>query len=188
MAKTLSTMIPLGSPAPEFHLRDAVSNQMYKFSNTAKAFQGTLIMFICNHCPYVKHLMDGITKLTLDYAKQPICFLAINSNNHPDYPDDSFEKMQILAKEHHLNFPYLFDETQEVAKSYQAACTPDFFLYDHNNQLVYRGQFDDSRPGNTIPVTGEDIRNAIDCLLKNQANQKEQKPSIGCNIKWNDTY
>jgi thiol-disulfide isomerase/thioredoxin len=141
-------------------------------------------MFICNHCPYVKHINKELTRLANDYMKKDVNFIAINSNDVMNYPDDSPENMRITAREQAFPFPYLFDEAQEVAKAYQAACTPDFYVFDSNLVLVYRGQLDDSRPGNKIAVTGDSIRNVLDCLLNNKPISIEQKPSLGCNIKW----
>ena len=140
-------------------------------------------MFICNHCPFVIHVLDEIVSITKKYDKE-ISFIAISSNDIVNYPEDSPELMKKLAEEKKFNFPYLFDETQEVAKKYDAACTPDFFIYNSDKQLVYRGQLDDSRPGNDVPVTGHDLRKAIDSLIKGEEIDKNQKPSIGCNIKW----
>ena len=140
-------------------------------------------MFICNHCPFVIHVLDEIVSITKKYEKE-ISFIAISSNDIVNYPEDSPELMKKLAEEKKFNFPYLFDETQEVAKKYDAACTPDFFIYNSDKQLVYRGQLDDSRPGNDVPVTGYDLRKAIDSLIKGEEIDKNQKPSIGCNIKW----
>ena len=140
-------------------------------------------MFICNHCPFVIHVLDEIVSITKKYEKE-ISFIAISSNDIVNYPEDSPELMKKLAEEKKFNFPYLFDETQEVAKKYDAACTPDFFVYNSDKQLVYRGQLDDSRPGNDVPVTGHDLRKAIDSLIKGEEIDKNQKPSIGCNIKW----
>jgi len=140
-------------------------------------------MFICNHCPFVIHVLDEIVSITKKYEKE-ISFIAISSNDIVNYPEDSPELMKKLAEEKKFNFPYLFDETQEVAKKYDAACTPDFFIYNSDKQLVYRGQLDNSRPGNDVPVTGHDLRKAIDSLIKGEEIDKNQKPSIGCNIKW----
>lgn len=183
MTKTVSTMLPLETSAPEFSLTDVVSGKLIglKSSQNAKA---TVIMFICNHCPYVKHINKGLTALANEYMKKGINFIAINSNDIKNYPDDSPENMKITATKESYPFPYLFDETQEVAKAYQAACTPDFYVFDSKLLLVYRGQFDDSRPGNEIPVTGNTIRTVLDCLLKEETINIEQKPSLGCNIKW----
>ncbi|CZG90455.1 AhpC/TSA family [Legionella pneumophila] len=183
MARTLSNMLPLGTVAPHFELLDVVSGSKVKLRETPR-YVATVIMFICNHCPFVKHINNELTQLANDYIPQGIRFLAINSNNVESYPDDSPENMIQTAKVHQYPFPYLFDETQEVAKAYNAACTPDFFVFDSDLSLVYRGQLDDSRPGNGIPVTGNSIRQALDCLLNNKPLDFEQKPSIGCNIKW----
>ena len=152
--------------------------------NTARGSKGTLIMFICNHCPYVKHVFDGITSLATDYKAKGVGFVAILSNDVVNYPDDAPDLMKLTAEEQGFTFPYLYDESQEIAKAYDAACTPDFYLFDANDKLVYRGQMDDSRPANGIPVTGKDLRAALDALLKNSAIDPVQKPSLGCNIKW----
>lgn len=183
MAKTPSNMVPLGSKAPDFELLDVISGKMVtlKSSNEPKA---TVIMFICNHCPFVRHLNSELTKIANDYQPKGVRFIAINSNDVTSYPDDSPENMIINAQEHQYPFPYLFDETQSVARAYDAACTPDFFVYDNELELAYRGQLDDSRPGNDIPLTGSDIRDALDCILDNKPLIIQQKPSIGCNIKW----
>ena len=182
MAKTLSSMLPLGTKAPQFSLMDVVSKQRIALKNTDAPI--TVIFFVCNHCPYVKYIMPAVIELVKDYLNKDVCFLAISSNDVINYPDDSPEKMEKLALEEHYPFPYLFDETQEVAKAYQATCTPDFFVFDKTKHLVYRGQFDDSRPGNSIEVNGKSLRKALDCLLTNTAVPEEQKPSMGCNIKW----
>jgi hypothetical protein len=184
MVKTLSTMLPLGTKAPDFTLKDSISNQSIKLSTHVQHSKGTVIMFICNHCPYVKHINAELVKLAHDYQHKPISFIAINSNDVDSYPDDSPENMKKTAQELAYPFPYLFDETQEVAQLFQAACTPDFYIFDENKQLVYRGQLDDSRPGNSIPVNGHDLRHAINCLLDRIPNSNSQKPSMGCNIKW----
>lgn len=183
MAKTPSTMSPLGTQAPFFSLTDVVTGKTINLTqdNQAKA---TVIMFICNHCPYVKHINKELTRLANDYLPKQIRFYAINSNDVGNYPDDSPDNMKRTAKAEQYPFPYLFDETQEVARAYQAACTPDFFVYDNKLSLIYRGQFDDSRPGNAIPVTGDSIRTALDCMLSNHTVSEAQKPSLGCNIKW----
>lgn len=185
MVKTLSTMLPLGTKAPNFSLPDVVSKQQIRLPSK-HAFEGVVICFICNHCPFVKHINTGLVQLANDYLSKKIQFLAINSNDTTRYPDDSPERMEKVAKELNYPFPYLYDETQEVAKAYQAACTPDFFVFDTNLQLVYRGQLDDSRPGNQLPVTGESIRQVLDALLSGERIPQEQKPSMGCNIKWKD--
>ena len=141
-------------------------------------------MFICNHCPYVKHVQTKLAQLAKDYQEKGIAFIAINSNDIQTYPEDSPEKMKEVAEKLNYSFPYLFDETQEVAKAYKAACTPDFYIFDQNLECVYRGQLDDSRPGNQIPVTGKDLCNALDCLISGTTTSSIQKPSTGCNIKW----
>lgn len=183
MSKTASTMLPLGTQAPHFELNDVITGQRVKLNNST-AFTATVIMFICNHCPYVKHVNEALTQLANDYISKGVRFLAINSNDIKNYPADSPENMIISAQTHHYPFPYLFDETQEVAKAYNAACTPDFFVFNQELALAYRGQLDDSRPGNNLPVTGESIRKALDCLLTNTPINIEQRPSLGCNIKW----
>jgi thiol-disulfide isomerase/thioredoxin len=187
MAKTLSTMLALGTVAPDFTLKDTVSDESIKLSSHTKHSKGTLIMFICNHCPFVKHVNAELVKLAKDYANKPISILAISSNDIDNYPEDSPQKMKETAKQLVYTFPYLYDETQEVATLFQAACTPDFFLFDEHLKLVYRGQLDSSRPGSNIPVTGEDLRHAMNCLLDNKLNQEPQKPSMGCNIKWKNS-
>ncbi|AMP89764.1 thioredoxin family protein [Legionella pneumophila] len=183
MARTLSNMLPLGTVAPHFELVDVISGSKVKLRETPR-YVATVIMFICNHCPFVKHINKELTRLANDYIPKGIRFLAINSNDIEGYPDDSPENMILTAKAHQYPFPYLYDETQEVAKAYNAACTPDFFVFDSDLSLAYRGQLDDSRPGNDIPVTGNSIRQALDYLLNNKPLDFEQKPSIGCNIKW----
>jgi len=183
MARTPSNMISLGSDAPNFSLIDVTSNSILSLSEN-KGEIGTVIMFICNHCPYVKHVNPTISRLSKKYHGNDIKFIAISSNDIINYPDDSPEKMKINALENDFNFPYLYDETQEVAKAYDAACTPDFYLYDSNLKLVYRGQLDNSRPGNDMESDGSDMENAIQCLKDGVENNELQKPSIGCNIKW----
>ncbi|WP_419418717.1 thioredoxin family protein [Legionella sp. D16C41] len=184
MAKTASKMVPLGSQAPAFCLPDVISGKTISLKKE-EAVKCTVIMFICNHCPYVKHINQGLVQLTNSY-RDNVRFIAINSNDIESYPDDSPEHMKATALKEGYSFPYLFDETQEIAKVYQAACTPDFFVYDTNLNLVYRGQFDDSRPGNQIPVTGDSLRQVIDCILNDKPIPEIQKPSLGCNIKWKD--
>lgn len=183
MAKTASKMIPLGSQAPVFSLPDVISGKEFNF-NDASAYQASVIMFICNHCPYVKHINKGLVDLANHYLPHHIQFIAINSNDVKSYPQDSPENMKLTAKEESYPFPYLFDEEQTVAKAYQATCTPDFFVYDKNLSLIYRGQFDDSRPGNQVAVTGKSLREVLNCLLTNKPIMENQKPSLGCNIKW----
>ena len=183
MARTASNMISIGSLAPDFNLPDVTTGKNISLGKY-KGKVGTVIMFICNHCPYVKHVNPTITKISKKYHGEDIKFIAISSNDVVNYPEDSPEKMKINAVENNFNFPYLYDESQNVAKSYDAACTPDFYVYDSNLELVYRGQLDDSRPGNEVLSDGDDIENAIECLLASQENARLQKPSIGCNIKW----
>lgn len=183
MARIPSTMVKLGTAAPAFELPDTISGQNFSL-NDVKGSTATVIMFICNHCPFVKHVNSELVRLANDYNSADIGFAAISANDAVNYPEDAPDRMKKVALELGYPFPYLYDETQAVAKAYDAACTPDFFIYDKNLQLVYRGQLDDSRPGNSIPVTGSDVRNALDCLRANQPVPINQKPSIGCNIKW----
>lgn len=183
MARTFSTNIPLGFKAPDFMLPDMNGGKMVSLTDLKSDF-ATVIIFMCNHCPYVKHILTGILDLSRDYAPKGIKFAGINSNDVQNYPDDSPEKMKELALNMNFNFPYLFDESQEVAKLYDAACTPEFHIFDKNLKCVYRGQFDSSRPGNDKPVTGEDIRKALDNILNGKEVDKNQIPGIGCNIKW----
>lgn len=183
MARTPSNMLPLGTKAPDFKLIDTVSDT-YLSLNDLKGTDGTVIMFICNHCPFVIHVNSELVKIATEYSKKGISFIAISSNDVENYPQDGPEKMKLHAKKEKYPFPYLYDETQDVAKAYDAACTPDIYVFDKNLELVYRGQLDDSRPGNGEPLTGKDLRHAIDCLLENKENLEVQKPSIGCNIKW----
>lgn len=185
MAKTASSMLPLGTYAPQFSLLDVVSGKTISLKGNKDA-PATVIMFICNHCPYVKHVNKELTRLANDYMSKAVRFIAINSNDIDKYPDDSPENMKRTAIEQDYPFPYLFDETQEVAKAYQAACTPDFFVFNKDSMLCYRGQLDDSRPGNHIKVNGNSIRLALDCLLNNKPIPELQKPSMGCNIKWKE--
>jgi peroxiredoxin len=183
MARTPSVMTPLGIQAPDFILYDTVSGNNLSLQ-TLKGATATVIMFICNHCPFVKHVNAALISLGNDYKNKGIGFIAISSNDVGGYPQDGPEQMKQVAKELNYPFPYLYDASQEVAKAYQAACTPDFFIFDGNLALAYRGQLDDSRPGNEKPVTGADIRNALDHLVAGKPVSEEQKPSIGCNIKW----
>lgn len=183
MAATPSVMIPLGSTAPAFTLPDTISGKQLSLVDVmGKA--ATVIMFICNHCPYVKLLNTALVSTAKEYQPRGILFVAISSNDAIHYPDDSPEKMKIVARELGYPFPYLYDETQEVAHAYDAACTPDFFVYDKNLKLVYRGQFDEARPGNGVSVTGSDLRTALDAIFANKPVPETQRPSIGCNIKW----
>ena len=183
MARTPSNMLPLGTKAPHFSLLDTVSNSVLKLSDL-KGEKGTVIMFICNHCPFVIHINETLVSMANSYAEKGISFVAISSNDVVNYPQDSPENMALHAKKEKYPFPYLYDESQDTAKAYDAACTPDFYLFDANLSLTYRGQLDDSRPGNGIPVTAKDLSHAIDCLIEGKTNNKPQKPSIGCGIKW----
>jgi thiol-disulfide isomerase/thioredoxin len=183
MALTQSNPFPLGTKAPPFTLPDTVSGRSLSLSEL-KSDKATIIMFICNHCPYVKHVNDKLVQLANKYLARGVAFIAINSNDASRYPDDSPLRMQETARNLKYPFPYLYDETQEVAKDYDAACTPEFYLFDPNLQLVYHGQMDDSRPGNNIPVTGEDIAMAIELTLAGKNVPTKQKPGIGCGIKW----
>ena len=183
MSRTPSNMIPLNSVASSFNLLDTVSNKMLSL-DVLKGKKGTVLFFVCNHCPFVIHVNKQLVQLANDYSDLGVSFIAISSNDVDNYPQDSPELMTKHAKTEGYPFPYLYDESQEVAKVYDAACTPDFYLYDENLELIYRGQLDDSRPGNNIKVTGADFRNALKCLLSRKENRWLQKPSIGCNIKW----
>jgi len=179
---TPSTMLPLGTAAPDFKLPDTNGKTV-----ALADFQGTpalLVLFICNHCPYVKHIRAGLAQLGRDYLPRGAAIVAINSNDVANYPDDSPARMKAEVKAAGYLFPYLYDESQAVAKAYHAACTPDIYLFDRNRKLVYRGQFDDSRPGNGVPVTGKDLRAALDAVLAGQSVPPDQKASVGCNIKW----
>ncbi|XWK89250.1 MAG: thioredoxin family protein [Phormidium sp.] len=183
MALTPSTMLALDTKAPDFQLPDVVSNEKISLATFADK-EALLVMFICRHCPFVKHIKDELAQLGKDYKNQSLGIVAISANDAKNYPDDAPEKLKEMALELGVTFPFCYDETQEVAKAYTAACTPDFFLFDRHRQLVYRGQLDDSRPSNGIPVTGKDLRAAMDAVLSNQPVSQEQKPSVGCNIKW----
>lgn len=178
-----SEMVPLGTKAPAFELPEPLTGKVRTLDDL-KSDRATLVMFICNHCPFVKHLEKALVKFTDEYLEKGVSIVAINSNDVQNYPDDSPEKMVELVKELGYKFPYLFDESQKVAMDYSAACTPDFFLYDKDLNLVYRGQFDDSRPGNGTDIDGADLRDAIDKVLSGEKPSENQKPSIGCNIKW----
>src|SRR6056297_481930 len=185
MSAVNSTMLELGTKAPKFSLADTVTGKNVQL----KDFRGNkalLVMFISNHCPYVKNIKEGITEYAKDYLPKGVGIVAISSNDIENYPDDSPEKMKEDAEKYGYPFPYLYDETQEVAKAYKAACTPDLFLFDEKHELVYRGQFDSSRPGNDEPVTGEDLREATDKVLAGEEVSEDQAPSIGCNIKWKE--
>lgn len=183
MARTPSNMLPLGTKAPNFKLENTITDQITSLEDI-KGNQGTVVMFICNHCPFVIHVNPMLVEVANQYRDIGIGFVAISSNDVENYPQDSPDKMKIHAKDNNYVFPYLYDETQEVAKAYDAACTPDFYVFDKDLSLIYRGQLDDSRPGNDKVVTGKDLKHALDCLLNDTTNLEPQKPSIGCNIKW----
>jgi peroxiredoxin len=182
MVATNSTMLPLGTKAPGFQLPN-VDGTMVRLSDFSDSL-ALVVVFMCNHCPYVKHIRDGLARFARDYAPRKVAMVGISSNDAAKYPADSPANMAQEAKAAGYIFPYLYDQTQEVAKAYRAACTPDLFLFDKHQQLVYRGQFDDSRPGNGLTVTGKDLRAATDAILSNQPVLPPQHPSIGCNIKW----
>ena len=175
-------MLPLGTRAPVFRLPNT-QDRTVSLDDFADA-KALVIVFLCNHCPFVKHIIDGLVGLVKEYQAQGVAFVGINSNDVESHPDDRPDKMVEFAGEKGFTFPYLFDATQEVAKSYRAACTPDFFVFDADRKLAYRGQMDDSRPGNNVPVTGTDLRAALDAVLAGKPAAGEQKPSMGCNIKW----
>ncbi len=183
MARTPSNMLALGTKAPDFTLIDTVTNDLVSLQNI-KGEKGTVVMFICNHCPFVIHVNEEIVRIANDYRVQGFGFVAISSNDVENYPQDGPKEMWKTARKNNYSFPYLYDETQEVARAYDAACTPDFYLFDADLKLIYRGQLDDSRPGNGIPVNGRDLRQAVDAVLRNAKVSEDQKPSIGCNIKW----
>lgn len=185
MALTPSNMLPLGTKAPDFKLLDAISNTFFTLDQL-KGKKGTVVMFICNHCPYVKYVNEELVRICNDYRVTGFGFIAINSNDASKYPEDGPYQMYRNAQNLHYNFPYLYDETQKVAKAYDAACTPDFYLFDSELKLVYRGQLDSSRPSNGIPLNGRDLREAMDAILNNNPQRTDQKPSMGCNIKWKD--
>jgi len=183
MALTPSTMLPLGTQAPNFQLPDVVCGKTISL-DTFTGKQALLVMFICRHCPFVKHVQAELAQIGKDYADSDVGIVAISANDAANYPGDAPDKLKEMAAELGFTFPFCYDETQETAKAYTAACTPDFFLFDANQQLVYRGQLDDSRPSNNQPVTGQDLRAALDAVLAHSAVNSDQKPSIGCNIKW----
>ena len=183
MARTESAMLELQTLAPDFALKDVTSGQNVTLQ-TARGPKGLLVMFICAHCPFVKHLEKALAQLGRDYASKDIGIVAISSNDAASYPDDSPTGLARQAKHLGFNFPYLFDETQRAARDYNATCTPDFFLFDGALKLVYRGQFDASRPGNDIPITGGDLRAALDAVIAGHSVNPKQLPSLGCNIKW----
>ena len=183
MALTPSTMLALGTLAPNFKLPDVISGNMVSLDDF-KDKKALLVMFICRHCPYVQHVKEEIAKIGKDYKEKDIGIIAISANDSNLYPEDSSQSLKEMAKELGFDFFYLYDKSQEIAKAYTAACTPDFFLFDKNRKLVYRGQLDDSRPGNNLPITGKDLREAIDAVLQDKPINPNQKPSMGCNIKW----
>ena len=183
MVRTESTMLPLGTAAPAFTLEDVVSGEAISLATFAGK-KGLLVMFICQHCPFVKHIEDELGRIGQDYLPQGVGILAISANSIETHPQDDPENMRQQVKRAGFNFPYAYDATQSVAKNYTAACTPDFFLFDRDFKLAYRGQLDDSRPGNDKPVTGTDLRAALDRVIAGETVPNEQKPSIGCNIKW----
>jgi peroxiredoxin len=178
-----SVMLPLGTPAPPFSLRDVVSGNLYSLNSFAGK-TALLVMFICRHCPYVVHVEHGIAKIGRDYADTGLGIIGISSNDPVQYPDDAPPRLKEMAERLGFTFPFCFDETQDVAKAYRAACTPDFYLFDRDRHLLYRGQLDDSRPGSNKPVTGRDLRAAIDAALAGKPVDRNQKASVGCSIKW----
>jgi len=182
MALTESTMLPLGTEAPNFHIKDTVSGNYYSLDDL-KSDKATVIMFICNHCPFVIHVNPELVRIANEYKSKGVAFIAISSNDVETHPEDSPDKMSLVAKVLRFPFPYLYDKHQGVAKAYDAACTPDFYVFDGDQKLAYRGRLDDSRPGNGIPLTGRDLRGAIDAVL-NETTIEKQYPSMGCNIKW----
>ena len=186
MVKTLSSMIPLGTIAPDFTLLEPKSGE-YKTLQELRGPSAMVVMFICNHCPFVKHITTELVLLANDYQNQGVSFVAINSNDVDAYPDDSPENMVFEAAAHGYPFPYLFDDTQQVAKAYHAVCTPDFFVFNADLACVYRGQLDDSRPGNDIAISGSDLRAALNSVTTDNSVSEPQKPSVGCNIKWKNS-
>jgi peroxiredoxin len=183
MVMVESTMLPLGTPAPAFELTDVVSGQTISLDTFAGS-KALVVMFICAHCPFVKHVQQELANLGRDYVTRGVGVLAISANSAETHPQDAPEHLKAMAQSLGFTFPYCYDETQAVAKAYTAACTPDFFVFDEDKKLVYRGQLDDSRPSNGLPVTGADLRAALDAVLAGQPVSPQQKPSIGCNIKW----
>ncbi|TFH85117.1 thioredoxin family protein [Billgrantia azerbaijanica] len=181
MSLTPSQMVDLGSPLPPFRLSDPDGQEV---SSDDFADQPLLVVFMCNHCPFVKHVADALADFAREYQAKGLAVVGINSNDYASHPDDSPEKMREEIERRGYTFPYLVDETQDVARAFDAACTPDFFLFDHDHRLAYRGQFDDSRPSNDTPVTGADLRAAVDAVLAGKAPSAAQRPSMGCNIKW----
>lgn len=185
MVLTASNMMNLGTKAPNFELRDAISDKKMGLQQF-KSDHATVIAFICNHCPYVKHIQKELVKVAKEYQAKKIQFVAISSNDIDQYPEDGPIDMKLISQQFGYPFPYLFDDTQNTAKAYDAACTPDFYIFDKNLICVYRGRFDDSTPGNMVPVTGKDLKGALDNILAGKPVDIDQKPSIGCNIKWKE--
>ena len=183
MSLTPSTMLPLETTAADFKLPDVISGKTFTLTNFAGK-KALLVIFMCQHCPYIKHIKGELTKLGKDYANKDIAIVGISSNDAGHYPDDSPAELKKFAQAEGFTFPLLYDESQDVAKTYTAACTPDLFLFNKERKLVYRGQLDDSRPGNGKPVTGKDLRAAIDALLADKPISQDQRPATGCNIKW----
>lgn len=183
MALTPSSMLELGTSAPDFQLPDVVSGETISLATFSER-KALLVMFICQHCPFVRHVRQELARLGRDYADKGVGIVAISANDAGHHPEDAPDKLKLMAKELGFNFPFCYDESQAVAKAYTAACTPDFFLFDADRKLVYRGQLDSSRPGNNVPVDGRDLRRAIDAVLADQPISPDQNPSIGCNIKW----
>ena len=183
MARTLSNMLELGTPAPDFNLPDVVTGRDVSMADFTRN-KALLVMFICAHCPFVKHVQHELASIGRDYGDKDIGIVAISSNDAASFPEDSPAGLKLMAQQQGFGFPFCYDESQEIARAYDAACTPDFYLFDGTRQLVYRGQLDDSRPGTDIPVTGKDLRSAIDAVLEDKAVDQNQRPSLGCNIKW----
>ncbi len=183
MARTASTMLELGSQMPEFSLPDSDRNV---FDSSSAKGKPMVVIFMCNHCPFVHHIIDVLAKQTAHYEELGVSVVGINANDVANFPEDSPEKMKQFAHERGITFPYLYDETQETAKAFRAACTPDFFLFDADHRLVYRGQFDDARPSLPTPVTGSDLTAAVTAVANNKPQPEGQKPSLGCNIKWKE--
>lgn len=183
MVQTPSTMLALGTAAPAFSLPDVVSGETVSLDDFASK-KALLVMFICRHCPYVKHVQQEIARIGRDYAAKDVGIVAISANDAGTYPEDAPHSLKEMAEELGFRFPFLYDDSQDVAKAYTAACTPDFFVFDENRKLVYRGQLDGSRPGNDVPVSGKDLRSALDAVLADEPVNPDQRPSIGCNIKW----